>query len=1013
VQVAPSSGTLTRIGGTLALEATTFDERGTVVLGRQVSWRSLNPHVVSVDEATGAVTAVGSGQAVVEAMTTLGLVLRGYALVTVAAPAAEPVGVLVGDTTAVRAQLNALWGVSPDTVFAAGRSGELRMRGPGERWEELDANTQLTLFGVLGTQGDTLILVGDSGLVLRYWPGRGVFRDSTTTTATLRGVWAASPTDIYAVGSAGTILRFAGQAIRGYLGVTYRYIWDADSSGTVHGLRAVWGSGADDIYAVGDAGTIRHFDGTAWRGSSSGTAAVLTGVWGTGRDDVYVAAADGVVLRGSWRGWRAALRDSTASFTSVWGISSDEVYVGSADGRVLRWDGERWAWLPGAGGGAVRALWGTAASPLLAVGDGGLSLTARRGGAARLVFSELPMADVSANLPFELAVAVVSDAGRVDTAWADSITLSLAEEVPGAALLGTTTRWAERGVARFPGLRLTAAGSGFVLVATAAGLAPAQSPPLAVVGGQPQSLTFIGQPGNITAGGTFSPAVVVGALDENGGQVGLSDTVLVRVRLLESTPGALLLGDTVVRVTNGVATFADLSETKVGNYRLLPSAGGLAGEPSVTFTVGPGPAVGVAIRLGPYGAILPGSITIRSWSSVTFTAASEDAFGNLVDQYVPARWVYRDHSGILGTGVISAAYRISFEVLRSGQVGLQAVALPQTDPLPDITDELVVTVATPWPSPVQSWAPAALSGGSFDYWGVEADADSLGSQHLGTVTGSFARIRFPNQDPYDLSQNGVAPSSVISGLAGTTGATGAPTTGYRLTYVSGALAGATAHQTVGTVVLTPTAASPVVVFPPSTLEEADTDSSRRYAPRGWGVFPLSSQLTVGLHSLWRCSTETGACEPEFTAPGDVFLHGVHAFALNNFFVVGDGGRAWHKRGSTLTSIPVPTTEALLGVWGTAEDDVFAVGTGGVICHWDGTAWQAQSSGTTRTLWDVWGASSSDVYAVGDGGTILRYDGTAWTAMNSGTTADLHAVDGSAGPHVFVVGSGGTVLVGSR
>ena len=29
-------------------------------------------------------------------------------------------------------------------------------------------------------------------------------------------------------------------------------------------LRAVWGSSATDVFAVGDAGTIVHYDGTTW-----------------------------------------------------------------------------------------------------------------------------------------------------------------------------------------------------------------------------------------------------------------------------------------------------------------------------------------------------------------------------------------------------------------------------------------------------------------------------------------------------------------------------------------------------------------------------------------------------------------------------------------------------------------------------------------------------------------------------------------------------------------------------
>ena len=31
-----------------------------------------------------------------------------------------------------------------------------------------------------------------------------------------------------------------------------------------NGLRAVWGNSSTDVFAVGDAGTILHYDGTCW-----------------------------------------------------------------------------------------------------------------------------------------------------------------------------------------------------------------------------------------------------------------------------------------------------------------------------------------------------------------------------------------------------------------------------------------------------------------------------------------------------------------------------------------------------------------------------------------------------------------------------------------------------------------------------------------------------------------------------------------------------------------------------
>ena len=42
-------------------------------------------------------------------------------------------------------------------------------------------------------------------------------------------------------------------------------------SGTGYGLYGVWGSSGSDVFAVGGAGTIVHYDGMAWSAMDSGT----------------------------------------------------------------------------------------------------------------------------------------------------------------------------------------------------------------------------------------------------------------------------------------------------------------------------------------------------------------------------------------------------------------------------------------------------------------------------------------------------------------------------------------------------------------------------------------------------------------------------------------------------------------------------------------------------------------------------------------------------------------------
>jgi hypothetical protein len=53
------------------------------------------------------------------------------------------------------------------------------------------------------------------------------------------------------------------------------------SSGTGDDLSRIWGSSLSDVFAVGNYGTIMHYDGSAWGAMTSGTTTDLIGVWGS------------------------------------------------------------------------------------------------------------------------------------------------------------------------------------------------------------------------------------------------------------------------------------------------------------------------------------------------------------------------------------------------------------------------------------------------------------------------------------------------------------------------------------------------------------------------------------------------------------------------------------------------------------------------------------------------------------------------------------------------------------
>lgn len=101
----------------------------------------------------------------------------------------------------------------------------------------------------------------------------------------LYGIWGSAADDVYAVGDAGVIVRFDGTS------------WNVIPSGTGTDLENIWGKSPLSIFVVGDGGLIRYFDGAEWTAMSSRAKWSLHGVFGVGPGRVYAVGDVGTILR--------------------------------------------------------------------------------------------------------------------------------------------------------------------------------------------------------------------------------------------------------------------------------------------------------------------------------------------------------------------------------------------------------------------------------------------------------------------------------------------------------------------------------------------------------------------------------------------------------------------------------------------------------------------------------------------------------------------------------------------
>ena len=134
-------------------------------------------------------------------------------------------------------------------------------------------------------------------------------------------------------------------------------------------LHEVWSIAKDDVWAVGSAGTLLHFDGQAWTRHDVDDEILFHGVWASGPDEVWVVGArnnhrEGVVLRWDGNAWSSLDPPVTEGLYKVWGTASDDVWA-TGLGETLHWDGSTWStwdvatsfWCSGFWGSAQDDVW--------------------------------------------------------------------------------------------------------------------------------------------------------------------------------------------------------------------------------------------------------------------------------------------------------------------------------------------------------------------------------------------------------------------------------------------------------------------------------------------------------------------------------------------------------------------------------------------------------------------------------------------------------------------------------
>src|SRR5262245_20750692 len=185
-------------------------------------------------------------------------------------------------------------GFAPNDLYAV--SGSSLLHRDGAAWSVVDFGGRIAptdLQAIWGTSSNDLRL-GDSlkGQVHR-WNGT-TWSTTITQAEELADLWGSSARHVRATGVFG-MSRWNGSA------------WSEITDTAIQQAAGLWGFAADDVWAVGDFGTLAHWNGAAW-----------TDTLPVGNDRFQEDHA------------------------SVWGAAPDDVWAVGSFGAISHWDGARW-----------------------------------------------------------------------------------------------------------------------------------------------------------------------------------------------------------------------------------------------------------------------------------------------------------------------------------------------------------------------------------------------------------------------------------------------------------------------------------------------------------------------------------------------------------------------------------------------------------------------------------------------------------------------------------------------
>ena len=211
-----------------------------------------------------------------------------------------------------------------------------------------------------GFASTSVFAMSPVGPVLRYDGVRWIKGVSDIGGYAPRAIWGSGAGDIYVGGRNGALLHSTD-------GSGYDVV---QGTGITKSIRGLWGSSAFDVYAVGDSGLVAHSDGTRWSEETAPTTDALNGIWGSSPSDVYAISERGGIYHRTAGAWLEVMAPVGDTLNAIWGSGATDVYAVGTHGSIYRYDGTSWKREDIGSDATLYSVWGPSAADVYVVGEG-------------------------------------------------------------------------------------------------------------------------------------------------------------------------------------------------------------------------------------------------------------------------------------------------------------------------------------------------------------------------------------------------------------------------------------------------------------------------------------------------------------------------------------------------------------------------------------------------------------------------------------------------------------------